>query len=147
MPTRLGNVLRAAERWPRDKYGLDALIVWPRLWLLLQQTTRKEIIDARARLDQAVIGLTWGVLIVGWEALAWWPVLVAAAVAAFLYRRAVVAAERYGDLVEVAFDLERTELYRRLRIPLPTESENEPSEGVALTQYLWRGLGSFSFDE
>jgi len=147
MPTRIGNILRAAECWPRDKYGLDAVIVWPRLWLVLRGSTRDEIGDARAGLDQAICGLVWGVLLALWGLVALWAVGVAIIVAAFFYRRIVTAAEDYGDLVEAAFDLERAELYRQLRAPLPPTSDLEPAEGAALTQYLWRGIGSIRFEK
>ena len=39
LPTPIGNILRAAERRPFDKYGLDAIVVWPRLWPALPETT------------------------------------------------------------------------------------------------------------
>jgi hypothetical protein len=72
MPTRLGNILRAAEGWPTDKYGLDAVKCWPGLWLVLPEATRKEIADARARLDSAATIWLWGVLFAVWTFWAWW---------------------------------------------------------------------------
>src|SRR6266498_1987653 len=35
LPTRLGNILRAAERYPISHYGMDAVYFWPRLFPLL----------------------------------------------------------------------------------------------------------------
>jgi hypothetical protein len=62
LPTRIGNILRAAETWPADKYGLDAVVVWPRLWLLLPDISRQELLAARAALDSAVAAVIWGLL-------------------------------------------------------------------------------------
>jgi len=35
MPTELGNILRSAELHPRDRYGFDGVVIWPRLQFLL----------------------------------------------------------------------------------------------------------------
>lgn len=51
MPTRLGNVLRAAESGVEDKYGIDPVPCWPALWLVLPDETRTEVTAARASLD------------------------------------------------------------------------------------------------
>jgi hypothetical protein len=59
LPTRIGNILRAAERRPYDRYGLDAIICWPRLWLLLPETVRKELQEARTQINNGVRILAW----------------------------------------------------------------------------------------
>jgi hypothetical protein len=48
-PTRLGNIMRAAEGRPVAKYGLDAVGLWVHLWLVLPITTRSELAAARRR--------------------------------------------------------------------------------------------------
>ncbi len=39
MPTRLGNILKNAELHPEDRYGIDAVVVWPRLYPLLPRNS------------------------------------------------------------------------------------------------------------
>ena len=53
MPTRLGNVLRAAEGRSAAKYGLDSIICWPALWLVLPEAAKTELQAARSELDRA----------------------------------------------------------------------------------------------
>jgi hypothetical protein len=45
LPTRLGNMLRAAEDYPVTSYGMEAVFWWPRLTPLLPDAVKKEIED------------------------------------------------------------------------------------------------------
>jgi hypothetical protein len=138
MPTRLGNILRAAERRPQVRYGLDAIICWPRLWLLLPDGARSELVAARQSLDAAMRLVIWGVLFIVWTTLSWWAALAGLVVILWSYRSALGAAVVYGDLLEAAFDVHRGKLYEALRLPLPT-STDERVQGRLVTQYLFRG--------
>ncbi|MEU1183846.1 hypothetical protein ABZ464_40730 [Streptomyces sp. NPDC005820] len=143
MPTRLGNTLRAAESRPLDKYGLDGVVVWPRLWLVLPEAVRTELSAGRKALDDSASCLVWALILPAFGAWSLWaiPIGLSAAVAIhqlWLPRRA----ERFADALETAFDLHRTELYRALRWPLPRHPRDEHHQGRLLTRYLWRGSGS-----
>jgi hypothetical protein len=140
MPTRIGNVLRAAETLPASKYGLEAVAVWPSLWLVLPEATRQELAAARARLDGSVAAVIWGVcfcVFAVWTALA----VPAGLLFAFAAVRFWVPAraESYGDLVEAAYDVHRGALYATLRWPLPASPHQERALGERLSEYLWRG--------
>lgn len=140
MPTRLGNRLRAAEERPRLKYGLDTVAVWPQFWLVLPKDTRDELVQARAALDGAARLWLWSVLFVVWTPWALWALPVALVVAAANYYGSMLdAAEVYGDLVEAAFDVHRSELYKAARWPPTTTPAEEARAGAQLTEYLWRG--------
>jgi hypothetical protein len=145
MPTALGNILRVAESRPADKYGLDAVLVWPHLWLVVPDTARQELTTARAALDSAARACVWGLLLVAFTP--WTPLVVPAGLAVAAGAAswwAPAAARVFADLMEAAFDLYRTELYQRLRWPLPANPHDELTEGQRLTMYLWRGLDGTS---
>lgn len=42
-PTELGAILYAYEDYPFQKYGMDSVFYWPRIWLKIDDKTRKEI--------------------------------------------------------------------------------------------------------
>lgn len=42
LPTRLGNVLLAAENYSRERYGLDSVFFWPRQYLLLATDVQRD---------------------------------------------------------------------------------------------------------
>jgi hypothetical protein len=139
MPTKLGNLLRAAESHPSGKYGLDAIICWPRLWLVLPDAVKKELQDARSDLNTAARIWLWGVLFAFWTLWAWWALPIALLVTLFAHRWMLNAAATYGDLLEAAFDLHRFELYKAMHWTLPTSPAQERQLGQQLTEYLWRG--------
>jgi hypothetical protein len=139
MPTELGNILRAAETRPKDKYGLDVIVCWPRLWLVLPESATKELAAARANLDTAIrIGL-WGGLFLVWSIWVWWAVPVAVLVIFLAYRSAVGAAVSYGNFIESAFDMYRMTLYEKAGWSPPGKLlAEEIAHGEALTSYFWR---------
>lgn len=139
-PTRIGNTLRAGESRPVDKYGLDAVAVWPHLWLLLPETARSELAAARGSLDSAVGAFIWGVLFVAFTSWTPWAAAAGLVVAAAAYWLWVPdRAEVYADLVEATFDLHRGALYSQLRWPMPDNPQDERAMGRQLTAYLMRG--------
>ncbi|WP_394621479.1 hypothetical protein JNUCC0626_20975 [Lentzea sp. JNUCC 0626] len=127
MPTRLGNVLRAAESYPQDRYGADAVLTWPRLFPLLPDRLAASLTAARAEIEFqvtisalaaffAVSSGTWLTVTGGSDRLfllCYWG---GAAVAWATYCGALAPARLYGDQVRVAFDLYRTELLDRLGV-------------------------------
>lgn len=140
MPTRLGNILRAAESRPLEKYGLETTICFPRLWLLLPAEVKIELSEARSRLNSTVRIWIWSVLFLGWGYYSCWAIPIGLGVAWLSYGWMLDAAAVYGDLLESAFDLFRTLLYKSLRLSLPKNPTEELRLGRALTDYLWRGF-------
>ena len=140
MPTMLGNILRTAERRPRDRFGLEVVFVWPRLWMLMPEQARKDVGEARESLNAGVRLVFWGLLFALWSFVAWWALIPGLLVAFLAYHWSLNQAETYGDLLEASFDLYRFDLYKALHFPFPKNSQQEKKTGEAITQYLHRGF-------
>ncbi len=139
MPTRLGNLLRSVELRPEKKYGLDSVICWPRLWLILPEEIKNELIILRETLDSAVHILMWSLLFMIWSVFTVMVIPISLILILFTYRLLLNAAETYGQLVEASFDLYRFSLYEALRWPLPSNPAEERKKGCQLTEYLYKG--------
>ncbi len=139
LPTRLGNLLRAAEEYPDVRYGLEVRLTWARLWLVLPDSARKEIASARAALDDRTQWLLWSLLLLLWTVWCWWALLPALAGAFIAYRSMLTSAGVYGELLRAAYDLYRFDLYKAVHWSPPATSDSEEACGKALTQYLHRG--------
>jgi hypothetical protein len=139
LPTRLGNILRVAESRPGDRYGLDAVTCWPRLWLLLPENTRTQIATARERLDIGAEVWLYSLVTVALTPVAWWALPLGVASALVTNRVMLLQAAQFGDLVQATFDVHRGLLYNALRWPLPANPKDERDSGQAMTKYLRRG--------
>jgi hypothetical protein len=132
LPTRLGNALRAFEDQAGQRYGLETVVVFPRLTPYLSDPVRAALDDLRDQLDIAArlcITLLLATVISAALLLThgWWLALPAAiALLAWVaYRSAIQAAIAYGEEVAVAFDLHRFEMLRGLHFPLPDTTAAE----------------------
>ncbi|MGD1081969.1 MAG: hypothetical protein ABR881_26930 [Candidatus Sulfotelmatobacter sp.] len=45
MPTILGNLLYQYEHYPEERYGMDAVFYWTRIWMVMDKDVKKEIDD------------------------------------------------------------------------------------------------------
>jgi hypothetical protein len=141
MPTRLGNILRAAEDRPRDRYGLDPVVCWPHLWLLLDKGTQQELAQARKELDESARLWLWCLLFVGWTWWAWWAPLVTMIGCSATYYGVILPRGRgYGLLMQATFDLYRQRIYQAVNWPFAEDPAAERVAGTELTTYLWRGI-------
>jgi hypothetical protein len=142
MPTKLGDILRAAEYRPYSKYGLDAVICWYALWLLLPVEVKTELVQARTTLDNAARGWLWGALFLVWTPWTWWAIPVGVLIPALTYYVGILgAADLFGELMVTAYDLHRFKLYDSLHLPRPTSPVLErEQDGPRVTDFLWGGL-------
>jgi hypothetical protein len=147
LPSALGNALRAAEDDAGQRYGLETVLIWPGLYVVLSEQARAIVDDQRTQLDvvarlAATLAVT-ALLATGllWR---WWPWVVVVpmgllGLAWFAYRAAVSAAVAYGDGLRLAFDLYRFDLLRTLHLPLPQDSGSELAANLRLSEFLALG--------
>lgn len=151
MPTRLGDVLRTAEDYPRERYGLDPIVFWPRLFPQLSDPLRQALGSAQDQLDlllrlatlTALHGLIWSIVVAAhgrWGVL-WWT-LPALPLAWLLWRSATRAAVGYTTLFRSSFDLHRFDVYRHMHWPPPTSPQTERAHGAELILFLLDGTGA-----
>jgi hypothetical protein len=127
LPTRLGNVVRAFERYPSTQYEIDAIAFWPRLISVLPSGYSSAIDDARTSFVfllnlayitavLAVTTLAAGLFHLPSDLLqgVFLPTFVFGLSSHRFYVLAVGAAASWGDMVKGAFDLYRWELLKQL---------------------------------
>jgi hypothetical protein len=146
LPTRLGNVLRRGESTAGERYGLNTVVTYPRLYSFLGPKLEAEIGN---QLDLIDTSCTFAILFAFEAALSlplvwrmdWWGVvpLFFAMFAALSYRGARRVAAQHAVLLNVAYDLHRFDMLRALRRKLPRTPEAELKENQELSQFLADG--------
>jgi hypothetical protein len=147
LPSALGNALRAAEDDAGQRYGLETVLVWPMLHVVLGDRARAIVDDQRLQLDVAArlaASLTVTALVVAGLLWRWWPwrLLVPAGLLVLgwvSYRAAVSTAIAYGDGLRLAFDLSRFDLLAALHLPLPADADSELAANRRLSAFLALG--------
>ena len=136
LPTRLGNILRNGETYPSQRYGVDAIRVWPRLYHLIPDTLRESMAGARASMESALaISFLAGVfaplaasMMLAKSAPTLWILIVlwgAIAISVVAYLSSLPAAAAYSDHVRAAFDMHRLEVLTQLQMPMPVTLDEE----------------------
>ena len=141
-PTRLGNILAAAEAYPRDIYGMDGAVWWPRLMPLLPSEFAKTLGDAQgpllALLNLSVVFIVLapvGAIVLAVGGLWLFALLVllgGVLLARMCYLAAVTQAAEIGSLIRIGCDLYRFEILTQLDLPKPAD--------LAAERTLWRDL-------
>jgi hypothetical protein len=150
LPTRLGNVLRAAEDRAGTRYGLETIVVWPQLYIVMPARMVSILDEQRNQLDLSVRMCAVLVSVVVFESLAlvldpaglfdhplWLasPVTVLA-LALLAYRSSIRVGLAYGLSIENAFDLHRFDLLNALHLPLPKTRITELRSNKNLSDFL-----------
>ncbi len=150
MPTKVGNILRAAELHAYDRYGIDSTIIWPRLRPLLKSEAIAPLEDKKTTLELMLLMSLLGILFT----LTWCPVLaiftnrwdlfllctLGLPLAWICYQNAVQSALAYGEQVKATFDLYRNDLLKALNRPIPSDTETERKEWLRLSRFFYRNL-------
>ncbi|HEX8670661.1 MAG TPA: hypothetical protein VF710_02180 [Longimicrobium sp.] len=165
LPTRLGNVIRAFEEYPRAVYGISAISLWPRLIAVVDKDYKPVLDEAKASLDFMINAsflsglLSASIFVAGLvvpERIHWvsWllQLSLAALAARLFYVASIGQATAWGAQVKSAFDLFRWDLLKKLGYERPgitPEAERElwqqisqrmiygnPPEGVRLMPYV-----------
>lgn len=148
-PTRLGNILTAAEEYSYLRYRIDAVVWWPRLAAVLPTSFRDQldetllplialtnvslvlIIDAVASGIALIADMHWTIAV---------PAFALLAMISFLtYCAALPAATSYAECIRTAFDLYRNDVLSAMHLSLPKDLVAERSLWEVLTQWVHRG--------
>jgi hypothetical protein len=130
LPTRFGNVIRCFERYSDVAYGIDAIILWPRLVAKIEPGFAATIDDAKTSVDFminssflcAISALAVGMIgafqptplsvgsVTHWA----WRLILFLGLAIAFYAFAIGRAKAWGEQVKSAFDLYRFDLLKSL---------------------------------
>ena len=148
-PTRLGNIIRAAEIYPWKRYEIDAVVMWPRLHAVLPKEFLDQLLGAKTAMTFMLMmsALSFSFSVLACTALTiftshWYLFLVCALgvpLSWLCYRNALHGARLYAELIKTAFDLYRWKLLENLGVKAPPNYDQELLIWKDLTHLIYRG--------
>jgi len=150
IPTRFGNIFKSTELYPDVHYGIDAVLLWPRLYHVLPTNVLESLGDAKSSMDFMLVVCTLScvhaiaggliALIGGLNALVFLAVFAGSLLMCWLaYRGAIEAALSYGQIIRTAFDLHRRDLLASLGLDPPLDFMSERRLWSDINMWLFRG--------
>lgn len=147
MPTRLGNLLKNAEMYPKMRYEMDAVVTWPRLYSVLPESMTKNLASAATEMELMLVVSALGVAFTalgGFVASVLLPfyavpvcVLGGALVAWAGYEGALRSALPYNSLIKAAFDIHRGTLLKTIGWAPANSYDEERTQWESISK-LWR---------
>jgi hypothetical protein len=151
-PTSFGNAFAIAEEYSYERYGIDAVLFWPRLRQLMQEkasnhslllTQQKTVVDLSIN-----FAFLFGLLAV--EAaltsifLAYQNILLIVSIIAIIltisfYRASVSAIQVLGELIKISFDYHRGLVLEAFNLKMPNNLSEEQVIWVKLATFIRRG--------
>ncbi len=147
-PTALGNAFAIMEEYPYQRYGMDAMVFWPRLSGVISEDYQGLIGDLKTTLDfllnLSILALLFAAGALGSALL---NLSLAEAAGGFLgllaayglYRGAVNATAEMGEAVMSCFDLYRGALLERYGLNQPESLIAEKHTWMLLASFIRRG--------
>jgi hypothetical protein len=147
LPTRLGNVIAAAEDYPAQLFGIDAVLLWPYLVPTLVETGYSKFIEREKAIFDlllnsmvlvAVLGLEIGYLDAFLTGFTWRLPLELALIGGgvgVLYYLTTHGAMGWGSTIRAAFILYRHKLREALGLVKPDSYDEE--------RKLWKRISDF----
>ncbi|MFF3444619.1 hypothetical protein [Streptosporangium sp. NPDC002721] len=137
-PVWIADRARSVDIRVWHAHGIDLGSAWPRLWLVVPDSTRTEIVAARETFERAGGLVGWGLLYTALGAI-WWPSAVAGLATALTgWHRTRAAVAGYADLVEAAADLNAKVLATELDLLEPGAPFSR-DVGLKVTRLLRKG--------
>jgi hypothetical protein len=137
LPTSLGNAIAAFEDYPRSRYGIDAVLLWPRFLPILSKNNFSQYVQRSKDQVDFLINICFLLLVFSFEmflvgliiAQDWslWFIYtgILLLVVIVLYKLSLFVVLGWGLTIKVAFDLYRYDLLKSLTCRVPEDFSDE----------------------
>lgn len=151
-PTSFGNVFAIAEEYPYERYGIDAVLFWPRLRQLMQEKASKHsllLTQQKTVLDLSInFAFLFGLLAFevaltsifsDYRSILLVLAIIAVILTISLYRASVSAIQVLGELIKISFDYHRGLVLEAFHLKMPDSLSEEQVIWVKLATFIRRG--------